>query len=346
VLVLATKYFEGALDARPVSAILGPNRSEAAMSLLRSPAIALVCLSLLMTHQASAKTVSFIYFTVEVPNDWSLDPARANNILSGDRSILMVAANAVKIGPPTEQRGQNNDDSLPLDLVEKYKKLDPLGQKIEPIDDYSTRKINDRRLLVHRAYRMNPSTIVVLYYVVAPNYIVTITVTSKRSIDAMHAVMEPIIASLNWLDDAQAQEQDDLAPLRAEISRLLGQANPRKPSRSRSDTLSRRTRSTASSTRSSRSPSPGWRASTGPRAASSRPNRLSSVPSPSSRRRWGPSTPRWARRSTTWPSCARTRAASPRPSRSTGAASLSARRRWAPTTPMWAHRSTASPCCT
>jgi CHAT domain-containing protein/tetratricopeptide (TPR) repeat protein len=223
VLVLATKYFEGALDARPVSAILGPNRSEAAMSLLRSPAIALVCLSLLMTHQASAKTVSFIYFTVEVPNDWSLDPARANNILSGDRSILMVAANAVKIGPPTEQRGQNNDDSLPLDLVEKYKKLDPLGQKIEPIDDYSTRKINDRRLLVHRAYRMNPSTIVVLYYVVAPNYIVTITVTSKRSIDAMHAVMEPIIASLNWLDDAQAQEQDDLAPLRAEISRLLGQ---------------------------------------------------------------------------------------------------------------------------
>jgi tetratricopeptide (TPR) repeat protein/CHAT domain-containing protein len=223
VLVLATKYFEGALDARPVTAILGPNRSEAAMSLLRSTAIALVCLSLVMTHQASAKTVSFINFTVEVPNDWSLDPARTNNIWSGDRSMLMIAANAVKIGPPTEQRGQNNDDSLPLDLVEKYKKLDPLGQKMEPIGDYSTRKIDGRRVLVYRPYRMNPSTIVGLYYVVAPNYIVTITVTSKRSIEAMHAVMEPIIASLNWLGDAQAQGQEDLALLRAEISRLLGQ---------------------------------------------------------------------------------------------------------------------------
>jgi tetratricopeptide (TPR) repeat protein/CHAT domain-containing protein len=223
VLVLATKDFEGALDPRPLTPILGPNRSEAAVSLLRSTAIAFVCLSLLMSHQASAKTVSFTYFTVEVPDDWSFDPARANNIWSGDRSMLMIAANAVKIGPPTEQRGQNNDDSLPLDLVEKYKKLDPLGQKIEPIGDYSTRKIDGRRLLVYRTYRMNPSTIVVLYYVVAPNYIVTITVTSKRSIDAMHAAMEPIIASLNWLGDAQAQGQDDAASMRAEIGRLLGQ---------------------------------------------------------------------------------------------------------------------------
>jgi tetratricopeptide (TPR) repeat protein len=185
--------------------------------------IALVCLSLLMTHQASAKTISFNYFTVEVPDDWGLDPARANNIWSGDRSMLMIAANAVKIGPPTEQRGQHNDDSLPLDLVEKYKKLDPLGQNIEPIGDYRTRKIDGRRLLVYRTYRMNPSTIVVLHYVVAPNYIVTITVTSKRSIDATHAAMGPIIASLNWLGDPQAQGQDDLARLRAEISRLLAQ---------------------------------------------------------------------------------------------------------------------------
>ena len=63
----------------------------------------------------------------------------------------------------------------------------------------------------------------------------------------------------------------------------------------------------------------------------------------SARRRWGPSTPTSARRSTTWPCCTSARAATPRPSRSTSAASPSARRRWGPTTPMSASRSTTWP---
>ncbi len=45
-----------------------------------------------------------------------------------------------------------------------------------------------------------------------------------------------------------------------------------------------------------------------------------SAASPSARRRWGPSTPTWAPRSTTWPSCIAPRAATPRPSRCTSAA--------------------------
>ena len=71
------------------------------------------------------------------------------------------------------------------------------------------------------------------------------------------------------------------------------------------------------------------------RASTPRRPRSPNGCSPSARRRWGPSTPTWAPRSTTWPCCTRPRAATPRPSRSTGAASPSARRRWGPSTPTW-----------
>ena len=83
-----------------------------------------------------------------------------------------------------------------------------------------------------------------------------------------------------------------------------------------------------------------------PRAATPRPSRSTSAASPSARRRWGPTTPTSARRSTTWPGCTRRRAATPRPSRSTSAASPSARRRWGPSTPTSPRRSTTWPSCT
>ena len=79
---------------------------------------------------------------------------------------------------------------------------------------------------------------------------------------------------------------------------------------------------------------PGRRLLPSARAATPRPSRCTSAASPSARRRWGPTTPMSAPRSTTWPSCIAPRAATPRPSRCTSAASPSARRRWAPTTPM------------
>ena len=82
------------------------------------------------------------------------------------------------------------------------------------------------------------------------------------------------------------------------------------------------------------------------RAATPRPSRSTSAASPSARRRWAPTTPTSAPRSTTWPSSTKPRAATPRPSRSTSARWPSARRRWAPTTPTSAPRSTTWPRCT
>ena len=57
-----------------------------------------------------------------------------------------------------------------------------------------------------------------------------------------------------------------------------------------------------------------------PRAATPRPSRSTSARWPSARRRWAPTTPMSAPRSTTWPCCIEPRAATPRPSRSTSAA--------------------------
>jgi hypothetical protein len=90
-----------------------------------------------------------------------------------------------------------------VELLERFKKIDhlnPPGWK--PVGDFSTKEIIGRRLLAYRVYRINPArpTIAVVYYLVAPRYIVTFTVASTRSIDATNAVMEPIFGSLNWLE--------------------------------------------------------------------------------------------------------------------------------------------------
>src|SRR5262245_25040857 len=134
------------------------------MGLVRSPAIVLVCLLVLMTHETSATTANFIHYTVEVPDDWRRDTSRPNNMWSGDKSMLMVAGGVVKIGPPPEGWGQPDDYGPALDIIEQQKK-NQAPFNLEPMSEFSTKKIDGHRLLVSRPYRMNPSTIVVVYYV-------------------------------------------------------------------------------------------------------------------------------------------------------------------------------------
>jgi hypothetical protein len=118
-------------------------------------------------------------------------------MLSGDGSMHITILNAVKFGP-----SENNGASPQLELLEKFKKIDDLNPPgWKPIGDFSTKEIVGRRLLAYRIYRMDPTrpTIAAVYYLAGPGYIVTFTVASTRSIDATHAVMEPIFGSLNWL---------------------------------------------------------------------------------------------------------------------------------------------------
>ena len=50
-----------------------------------------------------------------------------------------------------------------------------------------------------RVYRMNPSTIIVVYYVIGPTYVVPFGVASKHSIDATIAKLDAIFAPLKWI---------------------------------------------------------------------------------------------------------------------------------------------------
>jgi hypothetical protein len=170
---------------------------ELPMSLFRQVAVcSLVCVSLLMADHGFAKTANLIHYTLEVPDDWNQDGTTAR-MYSGDRSMLFAPGGIMMIGPPPA--GENNDAVVASALNEIKKSQPAMINQLELVSDFTTKQINDGRLLVRRVHRMNPSTIFVQYYIAGQRYVISVTVTSKRGIDATSAVMEPIFASLKWL---------------------------------------------------------------------------------------------------------------------------------------------------
>jgi hypothetical protein len=173
------------------------------VSILRLSAFALVCVSLLMQHPASAKTANFVYYTIQVPDDWTQVPSKPTIMWSGDRSTQIVAGNAVMVGP---SRWGNEDPSQRREAVEQLlERIKALTQAtlatmpVAPISDLNTKEFDGHRLLVNRTYRVDPWTMYIIYYVTGPYYVATFSVTTTGSIDAANAVMERICTSLNWV---------------------------------------------------------------------------------------------------------------------------------------------------
>ena len=131
-----------------------------------------------------------------------------------------------------------------------------------------------------------------------------------------------LVASIGLME-TRAQGADDLAALVRQVSQLHGQGKYAEaiPIAERYVALARQKHGEEHTEFAT---AIAWLApSTRARAATPRPSRSTSARSPSPRRRWAPTTPMSAPRSTTWPSSIAPRAATPRPSRSTSARSRS-----------------------
>ena len=67
------------------------------------------------------------------------------------------------IGPPPA--GENNDVVVASALDEIKKRQPAVINQLELVSDFTTKQTNDGPLLVRRVHRMNPSTILVEYYI-------------------------------------------------------------------------------------------------------------------------------------------------------------------------------------
>lgn len=163
-------------------------------------AIFVVILSISQASITSARTANFQYYTVEVPDDWkdlgpSAGPMRA---LDGTLQILPQGI-SILTGAKPNADGSPDMDGI-IKLVEQLKKshADPTKLPFPMVRDFATEDLGEYRSMMRGVHRMNPSTIIVVYYVIGPTYVVPFTVASKHSIDDTIAKLDPIFASLKW----------------------------------------------------------------------------------------------------------------------------------------------------
>jgi hypothetical protein len=160
----------------------------------------LISLTTFPIGAASAWTANFVAFTLEVPGDW-LDIG-GGQMSTKDGSMLIIPLNYLKL--KQEKPGQEGSsraetiakvvEQIKTDIQDSQAKI---GMTL--VRDFITKDLGQARSLMRAVYRMNETTIVTVYFVIGPNYVVPFHIASKHDIDATTALLDPVFGSLKWI---------------------------------------------------------------------------------------------------------------------------------------------------
>jgi hypothetical protein len=146
---------------------------------------------------AQTKTANFVYYTIEVPVDWT--QVGTGKLQSDDKTLLVIALNLAGIaGSAAPEQDAEAMRSLMTEL-EKSATRTLTSQGCNLIQAFSTVDIDGQRSLIRGVFQANTGMTVVQYYVKGPTYVVPLLVTGKRDGAATMAAMDPILSSLRWL---------------------------------------------------------------------------------------------------------------------------------------------------
>lgn len=151
----------------------------------------------LSSSRAQTKTANFVYYTLEVPVDWTqVGPGK---LQPGDKTLLVIALSLTGI---TATAASEQDAAAMRSLMAELEKnairtLTSQGCKL--VQEFSAKDIDGQRSLIRGVFQANTGMTVVPYYVEGPTYVVSLLVTGNRDGAATMAEMDPILSSLKWL---------------------------------------------------------------------------------------------------------------------------------------------------
>jgi hypothetical protein len=151
----------------------------------------------LSSGQPQTRTANFVYYTIEVPVDWT--QAGTGKLQPGDKTLLVTALNlaGIKATASPEQNAEAMR-SLMTEL-EKNATRALTSQGCKLVQEFSARDIDGQQSLVRGVFQASSGMTVVQYYVAGPTYVVPLLVTGNRDGAATMAEMDPILSSLKWL---------------------------------------------------------------------------------------------------------------------------------------------------
>ena len=150
----------------------------------------------LSSGHAQTKTANFVYYTLEVPVDWT--QVGTGKLQPGDKTLLVTALNLMGIEATTPEQDGAAKASLMAELEKSaIRTLTSQGCKL--VQDFSAKDIGGQRALIRGVFQADTYMTVVQYYVAGPTYVVPLLVTGTRDGAATIAEMDPILSSLRWL---------------------------------------------------------------------------------------------------------------------------------------------------
>jgi hypothetical protein len=152
----------------------------------------------LSSGHAQTKTANFVYYSIEVPVDWT--QVGTGKMQSGDKTLMVIALNLSGIeGTAAPEQDAAAMKTLMAEL-EKTAMRTLTSQGCKLLQDFAAQDIDGQRSLIRGVFVANTGMTVVQYYVKGPTWVVPLLVTGKRDGAATTAEMDPIFSSLRWLD--------------------------------------------------------------------------------------------------------------------------------------------------
>lgn len=162
----------------------------------------MLILSIWPASVVSARTADFQYYTLDVPDDW-VDvgpggiPMRS---LDGRLEILPGGVTVLTGGEPGADGSPDRTAIIAaVDHIKNSLAANPGRLGIPMVRDFDTEDLGEYRSIMRAVFRANPSTVIVLYYIIGPTYVVPFSVASKFEIDDSIAKLDPIFSSLKWI---------------------------------------------------------------------------------------------------------------------------------------------------
>jgi hypothetical protein len=147
--------------------------------------------------RAQTRTANFVYYTLEVPVDWT--QVGTGKLQSGDRTLLVTALNLAGIEAKASPEQDAEAMSSLMAELEKRATRTLTSQGCKVLQEFSAKDIDGQRSLIRGVFQANTGMTVVQYYVEGPSYVVPLLVTGNRDGAATMAEMDPILSSLRWL---------------------------------------------------------------------------------------------------------------------------------------------------
>jgi hypothetical protein len=148
--------------------------------------------------QAQTRTANFVYYTLEVPADWT--EAGTGKLQPADKTLLVTALNLIGIEPTASPEQDGAAMKSLMAELEKNATRALTSQGLKLVLEFSAKDIGGQRALHRGVFQENSGITVVQYYVMGPTYVVPLLVTGIRDGAATLAEMDAILSSLKWLD--------------------------------------------------------------------------------------------------------------------------------------------------